>query len=51
MKNSLWKSVWVVLGTGKRLFDGVDLKKPGYKYDRFVASGNATHIILRRNWK
>jgi dihydrofolate reductase len=41
----------VVLGKGERLLDGVDLKNPGYKCDRFVASGNATHVILRRNGK
>ena len=41
----------VVLGAGERLFDGVDLKKPGYTCDRFVASENATHVILRRNGK
>jgi dihydrofolate reductase len=38
----------VVLGEGERLFDGVDLRSPGYECDRVVASENATHVILRR---
>lgn len=38
----------VVLGAGERLFEGVDLRKSGYKCDRTVASESATHVILRR---
>ncbi|MCC5905093.1 MAG: dihydrofolate reductase [Balneolaceae bacterium] len=38
----------VVMGTGERLFDGIDLRTLGYKCDRFVASENTTHVILWR---
>ena len=38
----------VVLGRGERLFNEIDLRNLGYKCDRFVASENATHVILRR---
>lgn len=38
----------VVLGGGERLFEGVDLQALGYQCDRFVASENAVHVVLRR---
>jgi dihydrofolate reductase len=38
----------VALGAGERLFDGIDLRTLGYECDRFVASENTTHVIIRR---
>jgi dihydrofolate reductase len=38
----------VLLGGGERLFDGVDLRGPGYECVDFVASEKATHVVLRR---
>lgn len=38
----------VVLGSGERLFDGVDLKEIGYTCTGFRSSENATHLILSR---
>ncbi len=39
----------VVLGSGERLFEGVDLKEQGYTCTHFQASENATHVILSRH--
>lgn len=37
----------VLLGSGERLFDQVDLRALGYKCVEFVASEKATHVTLR----
>jgi dihydrofolate reductase len=38
----------VLLGTGERLFEGVDLPALGYACTRHEASSRATHVILAR---
>jgi dihydrofolate reductase len=38
----------VLLGQGERLFEGVDLRAPGYECVQFAASDKATHVVLRR---
>lgn len=38
----------VLLGTGERLFDGVDLRALGYACVESAASEAATHVVLRR---
>ena len=38
----------VVLGGGKRLFEGIDAHVLGYEYVQFVASERATHVVFRR---
>lgn len=38
----------VLLGSGERLFDGIDLPRLGYKSTQHVASPNATHFVLTR---
>ena len=38
----------VVLGSGERLFEGVDLRALGYKCVQHVASEKATHVVLQR---
>jgi len=38
----------VVLGSGERLFEGVDLKAQGYRCVEHVPSELATHLVLRR---
>ncbi|MEO8719162.1 MAG: dihydrofolate reductase family protein, partial [Burkholderiales bacterium] len=38
----------VVLGSGERLFEGVDLRALGYNCVECVASEKATHVVLRR---
>jgi dihydrofolate reductase len=38
----------VLLGSGERLFEGVDLRASGYECIQFVASKKATHVVLRR---
>lgn len=38
----------VILGSGERLFEGVNLKETGYDCVEFVASEKATHVILQR---
>lgn len=38
----------VLLGSGERLFEGVDLRALEYECVRFTASENATHVVLRR---
>ncbi len=37
----------VLLGSGERLFDGVDSRVLGYECVEFVASEKATHVVLR----
>jgi dihydrofolate reductase len=37
----------VLLGGGERLFNGVDLRALGYECTLFVASENATHVVLK----
>ena len=38
----------VLLGSGERLFEGVDLRALGYACTRHVASAQATHVVLSR---
>lgn len=38
----------VLLGSGERLFEGVDLRALGYECAQFVASDKATQVVLRR---
>lgn len=38
----------VLLGSGERLFEGVDLRAAGYECIEHVASEKATHVVLRR---
>lgn len=38
----------VILGSGEPLFEGVDLKKNGYKCVKSEASKKATHVILKK---
>ena len=38
----------VVLGSGERLFEGIDLQALGYGCTQHVASPNATHVVLSR---
>jgi hypothetical protein len=38
----------VLLGSGERLFEGVDLRMLGYRCVEYVASDKATHVILQR---
>ena len=38
----------VLLGSGERLFDGVDMRALGYECTRVVASEKATHVIITR---
>lgn len=38
----------VILGSGERLFEDVNLKKTGYHCVEFVASEKATHVVLQR---
>ncbi len=37
----------VLLGSGERLFEGVDLRVHGYECVEFVTSVKATHVVLR----
>ena len=37
-----------VLGTGERLFDGLDLPALGYRVSQVVAGERATHVVLTR---
>lgn len=39
----------VLLGSGERLFEGVDLRASGYKCVQHIASEKATHVVLRRD--
>lgn len=36
------------LGSGERLYEGVDLRALGYERVQFDASEKATHVVLRR---
>ncbi|HWU76155.1 MAG TPA: dihydrofolate reductase family protein [Rhodanobacter sp.] len=38
----------VLLGSGERLFDGVDMRATGYECAQVVGSEMATHVVLRR---
>lgn len=38
----------VLLGSGRRLFEGVDLRALGYSCARHVATPRATHLVLSR---
>jgi len=38
----------VLLGSGERLFEGVDLRTLGYECIQFAASEKATHVVLQR---
>jgi dihydrofolate reductase len=38
----------VLLGSGERLFEGVDVRTLGYECVQSVASEKATHVVLRR---
>jgi dihydrofolate reductase len=38
----------VFLGSGERLFDGVDLIKLGYECIEHVGAANATHLVIRK---
>ena len=38
----------VLLGSGERLFEGVDMRALGYQCVQFVASEKATHVVLLR---
>ena len=38
----------VLLGSGERLFDGVDARALGFECIQFVASEKANHVVLRR---
>ena len=38
----------VLLGSGERPFEGLDLRALGYECVQFVASEKATHVVLRR---
>lgn len=37
----------VLLGSGERLFEGLDMRAQGYECVQFVASEKATHVVLR----
>ncbi|WP_374398691.1 dihydrofolate reductase family protein [Niveibacterium sp.] len=39
----------VLLGSGERLLEGVDLRAGGFKCVQHVASEKATHVVLRRD--
>lgn len=41
----------VVLGSGERLCEGVDLRSAGYECTRFEASDQAMHVIFHKNPK
>jgi len=41
----------VLLGSGERLFEGVDLRTSRYKCVQHVASEEAFHVVLRREVK
>jgi len=38
----------VLLGSGERLFDGIDLPALGYRCTEHVATARATHMVIRR---
>ena len=38
----------VLLGSGERLFAGVDLAALGYECTEHVGTPNATHVVLRK---
>ena len=38
----------VVLGSGEHLFNGIDVRKLGYRCAKHVATANATHVVLTK---
>jgi dihydrofolate reductase len=38
----------ILLGSGERLFEGVDLRALGYECVEFVGTDKATHVVIRR---
>ena len=38
----------VLLGSGERLFEGVDMRALGYECVQFVASEKASHVVMQR---
>jgi hypothetical protein len=38
----------VLLGSGERLFEGIDLVTLGYECAEHVATPSATHVVLRK---
>ncbi len=38
----------ILLGSGERLFEGIDLRRSGYTVTQHVASPTATHVVLTR---
>ena len=38
----------VILGSGERLFEGVNMRALGYECIEYVASEKAAHVVLRR---
>jgi dihydrofolate reductase len=38
----------ILLGSGEKLFEGVDLPGLGYQCTRHVATENASHFVLAR---
>ncbi|MCC5929140.1 MAG: dihydrofolate reductase [Cyclobacteriaceae bacterium] len=39
----------VLLGSGERLFNGIDMRQLGYECTQFVNSEKATHLILKKS--
>ncbi|WKD49668.1 dihydrofolate reductase family protein [Microbulbifer spongiae] len=39
----------VLLGSGERLFEEIDLRALGYECDQFVPTENATHVVLNKS--
>ena len=39
----------ILLGSGERLFDGIDLPALGYSCSQRVATPAATHVVIERN--
>jgi dihydrofolate reductase len=39
----------VLLGSGERLFEGLDMRALGYECTRFAASEKATHVVLAKS--
>ena len=39
---------WVLLGSGERVFDGVDLINLAYECAEHVGTPNATHVVIRK---
>lgn len=41
----------MLLGSGENLFAGIDMSKLGYRCSEQVATPNATHVIIKRDWE